>query len=150
MNHGLLRIGFHRLFGDVGDLMIEGGIRFLDVFLGSENAFARHVGIVIDLANAAVDGGQIILGRDAGSPMHDKGDARQGGNLLDAFEVQFGFRFVDAVRRSETRGEGIDPGFRNETLGKRGIRVERSRVDGALGEPRFQPRRQRRGRERNP
>ena len=96
--------------------------------LGGGVARVGHIGIVVDLVDAAADDVAVHLGRNAAPAVHDEGNVRLLLHRVDDVEVENGRRLIDAVRRSEGDGERIDARPFQKVRHEFGLGVERGGV----------------------
>ena len=114
---------------------VDHGVRRRSLLLGDHGAhgLAREldpVGVIVDLADAGVDGLSVVVVRDARTAVHDERNAHAAADLGEDVEVEVRLALVDAVDGSEGAGEKVEARLVDEVPGLVGIGVGRT---GLLG-----------------
>ena len=73
-----------------------------------------HVGVVVDLADAAVDHAAIVLVGNTASAVHDQGNGDQRADLLHSGEVKLGSGAIQSMDGAEGASQSIDARFADE------------------------------------
>ena len=65
--------------------------------------------VVVNLADAGIDGTSVILVGNTGATVHDKWHVHTAANVGQNVNVQMGLALIQAVHRSERAGQDIEP-----------------------------------------
>ena len=104
----------------VGVLGLEVSNDLLDGLAGVLHA----VGVVVDLADASVDGLAVVVIGDAGAAVHDQGHVVALADLGQDVEVEVRLALVDAVDGAEGAGQDVKAGLLDELVGLLGVGVD--------------------------